>query len=545
MSLRSQISYGASLVKQYGIHDFTLRFVEWFDTKKRSRQYHKISGRFLPTEAELARQRDTHFPFEPLISIVVPAYETNAVFLRQLVDSVLGQSYSNLELCIADGSKTDIVLQTLQEYTDSRINYRKLFKNAGISENTNEGFQHAHGDYIALLDHDDLLTRNALFEMVQALNTILPRPDMVYSDEDKLIADTGVLAYPAFKPDFNESYIRCNNYICHFLIFSRQLLDQVGGLDSRYDGAQDFEFVLRCHAAGAVIAHVPKILYHWRIHPASTAYDPGSKLYAYENGARAIEKYLQEKGEPGKASLTKDLGYYTVDYELSGTYRVTVFAHSQAQIDAMKTAQGQDSRITVNYRLFSPSGYHDLQQADGDFLVIAAPDAVPLTTGWLTEMLKLAQQERIGMIAVKSVNHRNRIVSCGLTYDKNGGFASFYEGLPSIFRGYCHRADDVIQNVSAASLSFAMLRRQAVRDCGEPDSTLTTPYRDADYCFSLLEKGYQILLNTNVRVRISSVKPSAAAAPNSFLQKHAGRLAKGDPVYSPNVLLKKGRFLLK
>jgi glycosyltransferase involved in cell wall biosynthesis len=149
--------------------------VEWFDTKRRSNRYHKISNRFLPTEEELAVQRTTHFSYEPLISIVVPAYETDPVFLNQLIDTVLEQSYSKLELCIADGSKTDIVRTTLQEYTDSRIQYIKLSKNAGISENTNEGFQNAHGEYIALLDHDDLLTKNALFEMVQVLNTVSPR----------------------------------------------------------------------------------------------------------------------------------------------------------------------------------------------------------------------------------------------------------------------------------------------------------------------------------------------------------------------------------
>lgn len=544
MSLRSQISYGTSLVKQYGVHDFTLRFVEWFDTKKRSNRYHKLSNRFLPTDDELSRQRAAHFPYEPLISIVVPAYETDPIFLRQLVDTVLEQSYSNLELCIADGSKTDIVRTTLQNYTDSRIQYIKLSKNAGISENTNEGFQNTHGDYIALLDHDDLLTKNALFEMVQVLNTVSPRPDMVYSDEDKIIADTGVLANPAFKPDFNEAYIRCNNYICHFLIFSKSLLDKVGGLDSHYDGAQDFEFVLRCRAAGANIAHVPKILYHWRIHPASTAFDPGSKLYAYENGARAIEKYLNQIGEPGKASLTKDLGYYTIDYELCGQYQVTVLAHSMNQIKAMKNLQPEDSRIQVTYKIVPAIDTETFQNISGDFIVVTAPTAVPLTKNWLTGMLKLAQHNNIGMVAVKGLNSKRKIVSCGITYDKSGEIVSFYEGLPSIYRGYCHRADDVIQNVSAASLSFAMLRKDAIDVYNSLDMNLPAPYRDTDYCFGLTDHGYEILVDSNILAHV----PTPTVGPNvpaDFLKRHATRLIKGDPYYSPNVLLKKGRFLLK
>jgi GT2 family glycosyltransferase len=531
-------------VKQYGIHDFTLRFVEWFDTKKRSNIYHKISSRFLPTEEELSRQRKTHFPYEPLISIVVPAFETDPVFLCQLVETVLEQSYSNLELCIADGSNTDIVRTTLQKYNDTRIQYTKLSKNAGISENTNEGFQNAHGEYIALLDHDDLLTKNALFEMVQVLNTVSPMPDMVYSDEDKIIANTGVLANPAFKPDFNEAYIRCNNYVCHFLIFSKKLLDRVGGLDSQYDGAQDFEFVLRCRAAGASIAHVPKILYHWRIHPASTAFDPGSKLYAYENGARAIEKYLVGKGEPGKASLTKDLGYYTIDYELSGHYQVTVLAHSNDQILAMKDLQPADSRIQVAYELVSAIDTETLQHAAGDYIVVTAPTALPLTKDWLINMLKLAQHKNTGMVAVKGLNSRKRIVSCGITYDKNGEIASFYEGLPAIYRGYCHRADDVIQNVSAASLSFAMLRKDAIAAYNVIDTALASHYRDVDYCFGLTDHGYEILLNTNILAYIPA-PVIGRGVPADFLERHTTRLLKGDPYYSPNVLLKKGRFLLK
>lgn len=291
------------------------------------------------------------FEYAPLVSIVVPAYETAPVFLRQLVDSVLEQTYSNLELCIADGSNTTIVKDTLNEYKDERISYIKLSKNDGISNNTNEGFDNAKGEYIALLDHDDLLTPNALYEMVKELNAHDKIPDMVYSDEDKIVADTGKLINPAFKPDLNEEFLRHTNYICHFLMFSRELLDKVGGLNQEFDGAQDFEFVLRCNGAGADIKHVPKILYHWRIHPDSTAANPNSKLYAFENGNKAIKKYLTEIGEDGTPALTKDLGFYKIDYDLKGDYSVTVLANDEKQINEMKKKQREMSNLHIEYKV--------------------------------------------------------------------------------------------------------------------------------------------------------------------------------------------------
>lgn len=164
-----------------------------------------------------------------------------------------------------------------EEYakTDKRIRYQKLLCNGGISENTNEGFQMASGAYIALMDHDDLLSENALYEMVKCLNErYLPeerKMAMIYSDEDKINGDGSVYSRPHFKPDFNLEFLRHNNYFCHFLMFSTELLQKAGGLNKEYDGAQDYDFVLRCVDAGALVKHIPKILYHWRIHEGSTA----------------------------------------------------------------------------------------------------------------------------------------------------------------------------------------------------------------------------------------------------------------------------------
>lgn len=544
MSLKSQMPYGISLLKHYGFHDFMLRFMEWFDTKKRDSYYQKHLDLFFPSEAELDIQRKTSFSYEPLISIVVPAYETPANFLKQLVDNVLSQTYSKLELCIADGSKTSLVYDTLNEYSDSRIKYIKLSKNAGISENTNEGFEHTTGDYIALLDHDDLLTPNALFEMVQALNSYESIPDMVYSDEDKIIADTNVLSNPTFKSDLNEEFLRHTNYICHFLIFSKKLLNKVGGLDSSYDGAQDFEFVLRCNASGAVIKHVPKILYHWRIHPASTAANPESKLYAFENGSKAIEKYLAEKNETGTASLTKDLGFYQIDYALQGDYNVTVLAYTEEQIREMKKMQAERQNLHITYKLIDRLTNDLLLSLTDDYIVISQPDIIPTTPNWIEEFLKHCQWSRIGIVGVKTLNRHNRIENCGFTYNQNGQIFSLFYNLPSIYRGYCHRADSP-QNVCGVSFSLSMVRRDALHAANGINETFTFPYQDLDFCFKLSALDYEIILNTDIHALCRKTFLYPAKADEIFLNSWKLKLEKPNPYYNSNLAAKNGNFVLK
>lgn len=544
MSLKSQMPYGISLLKHYGIHDFTLRFMEWFDTKKRDSYYQKHLNLFFPTESELDLQRKASFSYEPLISIVVPAYETPSIFLKQLVDSVLSQTYTNFELCIADGSMTSLVLETLNEYSDKRIKYIKLSKNAGISENTNEGFQHASGDYIALLDHDDLLTPNALFEMVTALNSYDILPDMVYSDEDKIIADTDILNNPTFKSDLNEEFLRHTNYICHFLIFSKKLLDKVGGLDSSYDGAQDFEFVLRCNASGATIKHVPKILYHWRIHPASTAANPASKLYAFENGSKAIMKYLLEKGEPGTASLTKDLGFYQIDYALEKEYHVTVLAYDENQINSMKKMQRTLPNLYVQYKIIDKLTSEMMLSISDDYIVTSFPDTVPSTSNWIEELLKYCQWSRIGIVGVKCLNRHNRIESCGFNYNENGKISSLFYHLPAIYRGYCHRADSP-QNVSGVSLSLAMTRRDALHKATGIADTMQFPYLDQDYCFKLSSLGYDVLLNSDIHAISKHKMNYDSTIDSSFFKIWKDTLQKPNPYYNLNLNASNGNFIMK
>ena len=251
------------------------------------------------SEAELEKQRNTVFDMKCKFSILIPMYETKPEFAKAMIDSVLAQTYSDWELILADASKTDIVKNMAEAYaSDFRIRYVRIAENKGISENTNEALKYACGDYTALLDHDDLLTPDALYEMARIIQNAKSQgaePAFVYSDEDKCDTEAKIFYEPHVKLGFNWDLLLSNNYICHFLVMKTDLMQKLG-FRKEFDGAQDYDLVLRAvleKEPEDVILHVEKVLYHWRCHDLSTAANPQSKLYAYEAGKRAVESVLK------------------------------------------------------------------------------------------------------------------------------------------------------------------------------------------------------------------------------------------------------------
>jgi len=286
----------------------------------------------LPGEDILSAQRAYSFANKKIISIVVPAYETKPEYLKILVESILAQTYSHWELIIADAGTTQTVYDTLQKYQDNRIVYVKLPKNAGISENTNEAIKVAQGDYIGLLDHDDDLTPDALFEVMKCLEENRDLV-MMYSDEDKTDESNARFYELHKKSDFNLDLFLSNNFICHFTVIRADYLKKTM-LRSAFDGAQDYDLFLRIiktliqeeiekgnslFAAQQLlirrVRHIDKVLYHWRCHVGSTAENPSSKLYAYEAGRKALADFLNDMGWTGKVEHTDHLGFYKISYE--------------------------------------------------------------------------------------------------------------------------------------------------------------------------------------------------------------------------------------
>ncbi len=284
---------------------------------KRPYSYEEIS------ENEWARQREASADWSVKISVLVPTYRTKEEYLREMIDSLLNQSYPNWELVLADATEDDSVKSVADTYADSRIVYVKLQSNVGISDNTNQGLAHVSGDYVGLLDHDDVLTPDALFEMAQMITAAQTAGmenalQMLYSDEDKCNGDRTAYYEPNFKEDFNLDMLLTNNYICHFLVMKKELIQELK-FRPAYDGAQDFDLVLRAALAlqenQDAIHHIPKVLYHWRCHEASTAENPQSKLYAYEAGKRAIADYAERRGWKAQVEDTSHLGFYQLTYE--------------------------------------------------------------------------------------------------------------------------------------------------------------------------------------------------------------------------------------
>lgn len=279
--------------------------------------YEPVEESVLQTQLREAKSMDVKF------SILVPALDTKETYLRAMIDSCLGQTYGNFELILADASKEDQVEKVVGTYKDPRIRYRRLRQNAGISANTEQALMYATGDYVGLLDHDDVLTPDALFEMAVCIEKYKKEQiqlQLLYSDEDKCDQLEQNYFEVNRKPDFNLDLILSNNYICHFMVMKRELVQSLG-LRKEYEGAQDFDLVLR-GACGLLnqgqekaIAHIPMMLYHWRCHTGSTAENPQSKLYAYEAGRKAVQAFADRKKWKAEAADTEHLGFYRLEYK--------------------------------------------------------------------------------------------------------------------------------------------------------------------------------------------------------------------------------------
>ena len=315
--------------------------------------YQKWIVRHLPGPKELERQRREKFDFQPKISIVIPLYKTQEKYLRQLIETIKEQTYPNWELCLSDGSGANSPIAGLLESlaaSDERIKVVSHEESLQISENTNAAIEIATGDYIAFADHDDELTPNALFECVKALNKNRD-VKVLYSDEDKMSMDGHKFFQPHFKPDYNPDLLCTVNYICHLFVVDRKVIEQVGTLRKEFDGAQDYDLVFRC-VEKTITAHVPRILYHWRVHQVSTADNPISKTYAFEAGQRAIEAHLLRCGEHAEVLPELDRGFYRVRYKVQGNPKISILIPNKDHVkDLEKCLQAcQDNLRSAKLR---------------------------------------------------------------------------------------------------------------------------------------------------------------------------------------------------
>ncbi len=494
------------------------------------------------------RQRENPLPFAPVVSIVVPAYETPRDYLCALIASVQAQSYPHWELCIADGSETDAVERTAADYAgrDSRIRYIRLSENGGISENTNRGLAAAQGSYLALMDHDDLITPNALYEMVLCLNEAYEEEEralaLIYSDEDKISSDGSVHSRPHFKPDFNLEFLRHNNYICHFLLFSRELLKKAGGFLKEYDGAQDYDFVLRCVDAGAVVRHVPKILYHWRIHEGSTAGNSGDKPYAFDKGCSAIEAHLKRRGTAGRVTVTEDLGVYRVSYELKGNYSLTILFSTLDQLISLRSYYGmvytgEGYRLEIEYASLNAPWFSMDRFCKGDYVLFIDDRIKVKLEGLVEKLLSVCQQKENGIVSAKLLTPFRSVAACGMIYNSSGKLIPACGGIPAAFKGYFLHAA-IPQNVSAVPFYCVIFRLPEYFRVGGFDERLSGLGQDAALSFEFAEIGLATVVTPEVTAVFSGSFRREEGKREWFQRIWRKKLSMPDPCYNRNLSLK-------
>lgn len=533
-----------------------------------------------PTPEELEKQRGIKFGYEPKISIVVPLYNTPKDFFRELLFSLYRQTYTNWELCLADGSDKELV-EIKELCKDSRIKYKFIGENKGISGNTNEALKMVTGDYVALLDHDDLLPLNSLYEIVKCINEN-PEVRFIYTDEDKISNIDEPRYDPHFKPDYAPDYLRSGNYICHFSIFKKELMDKLKGFRSDYDGAQDFDIILRAteEAKPEEIKHIARILYHWRVHRNSTAGNSESKLYAYESGKKAVQHHIDRLGLKGKSERhPKMYGIYEVKYDVIGkpkvnilipnyndktiisecinnildittyeNYEIDILDNNTKSIEVLEFYKEIEkngkvkilySNETVNYSKLINNAVNN---ADGEFIVTFDKINEIVNPDWLEVMLGNAERQDVGAVTGKILYPNKKIKYCGIIYGVNNFAEYMYQGMTDAERVI----DRLIHNTSCITTSCMMIERKKFEEIGGMDENYSfSDTNEVDFSFKLREKNYLLVYTPQVQMydNYNSIEDEKISLENSFnhdievekvKENWKEFFIKPDPYYNPN-----------
>ena len=591
------IQKGLRYLKHFGVKEFFVRLSDRLEPEEVP--YGPWFAGHRATEEEQKRQRTHKFADPVTFSIAVPLYRTPERYLREMIASVQAQTYPHWELCLANGSPEEEQLRKLlEEYAaeDPRICVKQLSENAGIAGNTNAALAMATGEYVGLLDHDDLLEPDALFQVMSTLDAARqrkqPLPELLYTDEDKISGDGSEYFQPNLKPDFNPDLLRSNNYICHFLVVSRGLLEKVGGFERQYDGAQDYDFILRCTEQANGICHIPKVLYHWRTHAQSTADNPISKQYAYDAGARAIEAHLKRVGLAGTVERKKDFGFYRVRYALEGQPLVSIIIPNKDEKDTLKKCiesiqkkstyrnfeiiivennsktveifdyykeiDGRNSVHVVYWdREFNYSAINNfgVSYAKGDYLVCLNNDMEIISADWIEELLGHCQRAGTGIVGARQYYPDDTIQHAGIIIGIGGIAGSVFVGQKRTHTGYMHR-EALQQDLSAVTAACMMVRRSLFEQLGGFTEQLAVAFNDVDFCLRAREIGYLVVYDPYVELYHYESKTRGAEDTQEKVRRFQTEieymrtrwisvLKNGDPYYNRNLSLKKWNYSLK
>jgi GT2 family glycosyltransferase len=547
-----------------------------------------------PDEAEIDHQTQIKFSYEPLISIVTPTYNTPEEFLIDMLESVLKQTYAKWELCLADGaSQKNHVKDILETYSrkNRRIKVKFLSENKGIVGNSNEALALTTGEFIGLLDHDDILAPFALFEVVKHINDSV-QVDYLYSDEDKISQDGLIRFAPHFKPDWSPDTLRSMNYPTHFSVFRKSLLDQIGGFREGFDGSQDYDLILRASEKANKIVHIPKVLYHWRVHERSTATNILSKGYAYDSAKKALQEHLNRTRLQGNVEGAELLGFYKVTYLIKKSPTVSIIIPNTNPVNNLercvisilkkshyrnfeilivesesrkKEAWILHKKLAVTDRLrivewkqsvsYSAIYNFALNYAKGEMLLFLHNDTRVITADWLERMLEHAIRKEVGTVGAKLYYSDYTIQHAGLIIGLCGPVGHAYKSFPGNSNGYMGRLK-IIQNVSAVTAACLMIRKDVFQEVGGFDDRFRFTFYDADLCVKIREKGYVIVWTPYAEFYHYESKTEKNADTLEkpmkfewekalFQQKWKEVIERGDPYYNPIFTVKKEDFSLQ
>ena len=504
---------------------------EKFDLEE-NENYQKWIEKYEPNYDELEKQRETKFEYMPKISIVVPMYNTPEKYFKELLESITEQTYENWELCLADGSPEKAgYLENLIQPLGDKIKYKHLRKNKGISGNSNEALRLVTGEYIALLDHDDIIPKFALYEIVKTINEN-PDVDFIYTDEDKILEENEKRISPHFKQDFAIDTLRSYNYICHFSIFKKDLMDKLGGFNSEFDGSQDYDLILRATEQAKHIVHIPKILYNWRISSTSVASGAAAKPYAYEAAKRAILASIKRHGIQGaKVEDSRIIGLYKVTYPVKGEPKISIIIPNKDHKKDLKRCiksilkstyknyeiiivenNSKEKSIFKYYKkleknpkikieksklvLFNYSKLNNFgaSKAEGEYLVFLNNDTKIITTNWLETIISNCQREEIGAIGAKLIYKNKRIQHAGVVLNLTGTAGHVNWNEKENNPGYFGRIM-IQQNVSAVTGALLGISKKVFEQVEGFDETFPIAYNDVDLCLKIQDIGKLITYN--------------------------------------------------
>ena len=589
------------------LHDLRAMGVEGVREQARARREYAVlfpsktlrADRFAPVE--LLVKQASHQPggeAGPKISIVVPLYNTPLNFLEELLDSVVNQTYRNWELCCVDAGQDTAVGQHVQARAkaDPRIRYQKLTENEGIAGNTNHGFELATGDYIALLDHDDILHPCALWYTAQAI--VEQGADFVYTDEATFEGKVENVVLYHFKPDFMLDNLRSNNYICHLTTFSKVLMEQAGGGErAEYNGSQDYDLFLRLTEKARKIAHIPHALYYWRSSPNSTASDISAKTYCIDAGIAALKAHYARCGVAvdDVTLIPGTPGYYKTDYTMAHPGRVSILIPTCDHIRDLETCveslyarttypdfeilliennskEEQTFRsyermrkehpdtlkvLTWQGKGFNYSALNNFgaRYATGEYLLLLNNDTEVITPGWLEEMVMYAQQKRVGCVGAKLLYPDDTIQHAGVGFGIGGVAGHLHKYFPATSDGYMGRLN-YVQDVYGDTAACLLIRKEIYDEVHGLDESYAVAFNDVDFCVRVREAGY-----TNVFTPFAQLyhyeSKSRGMEDNPEKQKRfqgevlrfqarwGDLLAKGDPCTNPNFDIQREDFSLK